>query len=566
MALTYIFKFFYYSEIMVSEETYSFMKCINILGKNETYNDMVVRVFSTLAQEGRALGATEQEIAYMDNRLSHLFRNECIVPGTPILANAGRHNNKPLSACSVPSLNNGLSRREIYSLVEDYQRKGMGTGFNFDDSDDPVSDLLLLNELSVKQTEKRELERPAASMAVLSIDHPKIYEFASCKSGEYKADAWKFNISINVTRAFLNALENGDKHILKDGKEVSAADLFYSIVCSAHECGDPGLVFLERFEEHNITPHLGKYVSFAPCGEIAMASGETCQFSYINLAKFVDGRTINYECLEETVEMSVKLLDNALEITAKNIGNEKSEELIRMKRKIGIGVCGFSDMLVSLGLPYDSKEAQSLAEDLMSFINYASKKSSVALAEERGPFPAFDDPETRRDLILRRYLDLNSNTVKKSDWKKLEASIYSSGIRNVSTTAIPPTGKSALIIGASPAIEPIFRLSPDDVRGYLSGSALKTVEQTGSCQKTDIPKNIRNIYKTCLELSPEAHIQMVAAFQKYTDESIAKTVNLPTNTTPEDVMRTYLLAHDLGLKGITIFRDGCKEQPIKLSI
>lgn len=550
---------------MISEKTYSFMKCSGILGANETYDDMVDRVFFTVADEGHTLGDTEEDITFLKDRLSYFFTNNYIVPGTPILMNAGRYNDKPLSACSVPPVNMKLNRDEILSLVDDYQKKGMGTGFNFDDSDDPVSDLFFLNNLSIKETESGELERPAASMAILSIDHPKVREFASSKSGKHKEDDWKFNISINVTNNFLNAMKNGDRHIFADGKEVSAKKLMYDLVCSAHECGDPGLVFLERFEEHNTTPHLGKYVSFAPCGEIAMASGETCQFSYVNLANFVDGRNINYDLLGEAVETSVKLLDNALEITARNIGNEKSKELIKMKRKIGVGVCGFSDMLFSLELPYDSKEALLLAEDLMSFINYTSKLASVALAEKREPFLAFNDSETRKDLIIGRYLRLNSNTVKDRDWKNLEERIYSSGIRNVSTTAIPPTGKSALIIGASPSIEPLFRLSPDNVRNYISESSLKAIEKTGSCQKTDVPEKIKNIYKTCLELSPEAHLRMVAAFQKYTDESIAKTVNLPNNATPEDIMRTYLLAHDLGLKGITVFRDGCKKQPIKLS-
>ena len=550
---------------MISERTYSFMKRSKILGKNETYKDMVDRVFSALAQEGQIFGATKEDTTSLKECLSYLFINRYIVPGTPILMNAGQCNDKPLSACSVPPVNVGLSKKEILSLVSDYQRKGMGTGFNFDYSDDPVSNLFFLNNLSVKETEREELERPAASMAILSIDHPKIREFASCKSGKYKDTDWKFNISINMTGKFLNTIRGDDKHILKDGKEVSAIDLLYEIVCNAYECGDPGLVFLERFEQYNITPHLGRYVSFAPCGEIAMANGETCQFSYINLANFVEDQNIDYALLGETVEMSVELLDNALEITARNIGNERSAELIRMKRKIGVGVCGFSDMLLSLELPYDSEEALSFAEDLMSFINYHSKLSSVALAEKRGPFPAFDDPETRKDLIVGRYLNLNSNTVRDREWKQLEDKIYSSGIRNVSTTAIPPTGKSSLIIGASPSIEPLFRLSLDDVRNYLSENSIKPVDQTGSCQKTDFPERIKNIYKTCLELSPEAHLKMVAAFQKYTDESIAKTVNLPNNCTPEDIMRIYLLAYDLGLKGITVFRDGCKKQPIKLS-
>lgn len=550
---------------MISYKTYSFLKKSKIMGENETYEDMVYRVFSAIAQESQKFGYGEREIASLTKDLSSLFTNRYIIPGTPILANAGRNNDKPLSACSVPPIEYRLSKEDILSLVKEYQKKDMGTGFNLDESTDPVSDLYLLNDLSIEQTDSGILTRVAASMAILSIDHPKILEFAAAKSGKNKERDWKYNISVNVTEKFIDAVRCDERYILKDGTEYAAQDLLHQIVSQAHECGDPGMVFLDRFEQYNITPHLGKYVSFAPCGEIAMANGETCQFSYINLANFFDGQKIDYDYLEYSVENSVMLLDNALEITARNIGNVKSAELIKKKRKIGVGVCGFSDLLRTIELPYNTNEARNLAEDLMSFINYKSKLASVILAEERGAFPAFYDPETKKDLIFERFLGLNSNTVKDKDWKRLEDRMYSSGIRNVSTTALPPTGKSSLIIGASPSIEPIFRLSPDDIRDDLSQNSLKIVKQTGSCQETDISNRIKDIYKTCLELSAEEHLRMVVSFQKYTDESISKTVNLPNDCTPEDIMNIYLLAHDLGLKGITVFRNGSKKQPIELS-
>jgi len=549
-----------------------FLKQARIIGENETYDIMVDRVFDAIADVNSTYGSSNEDIKKEKNEWSQLFRNKRFVPSTPILTNGGIRN-RPLSACSVPPLHPNMTRTELEKMVNHYHKKGMGTGFNFDDSKNPIDDLLYLNQIAVGEFERNEMVRPVGNIGILSVDHPAILDFAAIKSTDRGVD-WKFNTSINLNNKFIEAVKGAKLHTQKDGSRIYAPDLMDKIIEYAHDCGDPGLLFLDRFEQYNITPHLGKYVSLAPCGEVPMASGETCQFSYINVGNFVSGSEIDYETLNKAVHSIVKMLDNCLDISIANIENQKSKEINSKKRKIGLGICGFQDLLWKLGLSYESQEAILVAEDLMSFINYESKVASVQLAQDRGAFPAITDSQTRKDLIVNRYLGTNSRTVSSSDWENLKQQIDTYGIRNVSTTALPPTGRSSLVIGASASIEPAFRLS-DELSHLLehnplygSISSLKheknKVYEFGSCQNSNFPKDIKNILKTCLEIAPVAHLKMVAAFQKYTDDAISKTVNLPYFSTCDDIKNTYMMAYDLGLKGITVFRDGCKNQPKNL--
>jgi len=555
----------------------SFLKKCRIINDNEDLEAMTERVFSTVSCTGDIFQDNDAET--LKKELSTLFLEGYIVPSTPILTNAGRHNDKPLSACSVPNIDKKMSRKELQKIVNDYHIKGMGTGFNFDDSDNPLQDLLFFNEIAVEEDKRKVLDRPVGNMGILSIDHPQVIVFAKSKSNGYRNLDWKFNISINLKKPFMKAVKLGGSYCQKDGTVVNARKLLQEIVSCAHDCGDPGLVFLDRFEETNATPHIGQYLSIAPCGEISMASGETCQFSYINVGKLVSDDKIDYEKLKKVVFATVKMLDNSLEISKKNIAYDSSAEIIDRKRKIGVGICGFSDMLIKLGLAYDSEEANSLAKDLISFINYHSKSASVDLAKKRGAFPAWTDSETKRELIIGRYLGSETRTVSKENWAKLNQDMQRYGIRNVSTVALPPTGRSSMIIDASPSIEPLFRLMINNdfkrtfeinaMRFGYTGNIEKIyseIESSRSCQRTDLPPEMKAIYKTCIEISPDAHLNMVASFQKYTDDSIAKTVNLPNDCKVQDVERIYLRAYDLGLKGITVYRDGCKnEQPMELN-
>lgn len=554
----------------------TFLRKGKIIDDNESVEHMNQRVFSALARESRKYEREPEK-----NRADFwktLFMQKKMVPCTSILTNAGRYQEKPLTACSVPPVDNLGRKKQLEKIVSEYHAQGMGTGFNFDTSEDPESELLFLNSYAEKEFAQNKLERPVGNMGILSISHPRVKRFLSLKTGAGKHKNWKFNISINTSDEFMRAVKKGGCFQLDNGRYVNAEDLFNEITYSAHECGDPGLVFLHRFEEHNVTPHLGKYISLAPCGEVPLASGETCQFSYINLNAYAQKGGIDYDSLRSTVHEMVVLLDNALDVSIKNFGNMLSRRIALQKRKIGIGVCGFSDLLFSLGLPYGCDESLRLAEDIISFINFESKKASLGLARKRGPFPAFNESGTRREIIVGRYLGKSTSTVSSRDWEQLYNDVMRHGIRHVSTIALPPTGRSSFIIGASPSIEPCFRVKLSKkvqkqishyagMEGYKGDmkAQMAVIRDTGSLQGTDLPEKVKEIYKTCIELAPERHIEVVSAFQHYTDDAISKTVNLPSRASVDQVGAVYMMAYDYGMKGVTVFRDNCKDQPRRLT-
>jgi ribonucleoside-diphosphate reductase alpha chain len=550
---------------MPNEKIIKYLRDGKIISEAENLYDLVERVFGTIDEVGLKLGSESKKDELID-----LFMNDYIVPTTAMLTNAGR-NQKPLAACSVPSFNKNYSRSQIEQLVNDYHSKGMGTGFNFDDSNDPVSELLFFNDIAVREVQKDIIERPVGNMGIITIDHPKIIDFINSKRNRRSID-WKFNNSINMTDEYVNSLNQGLDFKLKDGTIVNPKYLIDLISEAVYDCGDPGILFLDRFEEYNITPHLGRYFSLAPCGEIPMAQGEVCQFAYINLGKFVEDGIFNYEKLDVVTSNITEFLDNSLEYSIGKMDNESSKHIMTQKRKIGIGVCGVADAFQKLNISYDSKDALIFSEDVMSFINYVSKCKSVELAKERGTFPAFYDSETKREKILSRYLNTSTNTISAKDWDDLESKINIFGIRNVSTIALPPTGRSSYIIGASSGIEPIFRFSSSLVNNNpvyselfeLSESDLAILDKTGSFKETSLDDEIKLVYKNCLEINPNDHLNVVSAFQKYTDDSISKTINMPENIDPYDIGKIYLKAYELGLKGITVYRNGSLNQPIKL--
>lgn len=559
----------------------TFLKEGKIIDSHETYETLRKRVIDTIVGKEQNFGVPQNEQNLFKQKLEIGFYEKEFVPSTTILTNAGRYEDKPLAACSVPSVDLRRDLSKVKTIVDHYHNQGMGTGFNFDEVEDPVSTLLYLNDIALENAKNGKQDRPVGNMGLISINHPKIEEFIHAKDKEQKNKEWMFNISINLKEDFIAPLKNKRDYTLADGKKVNSNLLMNIIAESACSCGDPGIIFLERFERDNPTPHLGTYKSLAPCGEVALAEGETCQFSYINVSKFVKEKQIEYEKLRGTIDNVVRFLDDALEKSIENYGNKKSEDIMVQKRKIGVGICGFADLLIRLEMSYDSEEARNIAQDIMSFVNYNTKVASVKLAKERGAFPAFYHPETKmgEGYITQRYGGLESRTVSKQDWKKLDEEIQKYGIRHVSTTALPPTGRSSTIIGTSPSIEPLFSLELTDLvketldkmlkeRGYPNdfvNHVYEQVEQDECCGKIkNMPENVKAVFKTCLEISPEAHLTMVAEFQKFTDESVAKTVNVANNTSPQEVKEIYMKAYDLGLKGITVYRDGSKAFQPKL--
>ena len=396
-------------------------------------------------------------------------------------------------------------------------------------------------------------------MAILRVDHPDILDFIVAKEQENVLN--NFNISVGLTEKFMNAVEENREYDLVSphNKEVvntiNARMVFDLIVTMAWKNGEPGIIFLDRLNKDNPTPTIGEIESTNPCGEQPLLPYEACNLGSINLSKMVEDRKINYNKLRAVIHTTVHFLDNVIDMSKFPL--EKIQEMVKANRKIGLGVMGFADMLIQLGTPYNSEEAIKIAEEVMKFINEESKKASTTLAEERGSFPNF-----------------KTSFWKERGYKKL---------RNATTTTIAPTGTISIIANCSSGIEPLFAVSfirniLDNTemvevnplfekftreRGFYSTELMKTIAKRGTINGIDgIPEDIKRIFVTAHDITPEWHIRMQAAFQKHTDNAVSKTVNFPSHTSTKDVENVFLLAYKLGCKGVTIYRDKSRSSQV----
>lgn len=579
----------YRSSFDPSATGFKILKEGRILGEGESPHDMVERMTKSLFSVEKKFGTSTRETERLMDEFGNSIDKKFCVMSTPVMTNAGRYDNKPLSACAVPPVNLRGDFSKIRSVVEQYHVDGMGTGFNLDEADDPVALLKFLNSIAIDGANSGNEDRPVGNMAIISVYHPKIIELVSVKKGSDKrGEEWKFNISVNASDAFIVAVKANANYFLTDGRSVNARELMYRISDSAYECGDPGLIFMDRMNRDNPTPGVGLYTSTAPCAEVGLTPGETCQFGYVNLGKFVRGgedKQIDLGGLEEITKLMTRVLDNALEISLEKYLYAESKNVMSAKRKIGIGVCGLADMLTALGLPYGSAQARKMSKSVVAFINFVSKVESHELAKARGSFGAMnliignrynDNP----GFLEEKYGDLDSLFVPTDRWRDLGKRIRDTKLmRNASTIALPPTGRSGLVIDASTGIEPHFSLvdyggSVNDAltmelrkRGIIDQEVHDRIRNFGKVGDIEqIPSQVKEAYVTALELSPNDHLDMAASIQDAVDESISKTINIPSNSTPEEIARIYLLAYDIGFKGITIFRTGSRAyQPRALS-
>lgn len=563
----------------------------SILAEDESPQDLLARVTETLVSVEKKFGTSEEEIESLAQQFAQHFIDRDFVPGMPTLTNAGRmgYETSALSSCVVVpvDLRKGVSATET---ILSHYRQNMGSGFNFSRYDDPVAMLKWLNELSARETKSKKYDRRIANMGTLHISHPKIREFINVKVQDRSLTY--FNISVEVSEEFMDAATAHGEFMLADGTTVDAYALLQEIAAAASACGDPGLINFDRMNIHNPVASIAPYDCSPPCGEMGLAPGETCQFGYLNLANFVDSDgKIQKEKLAEATKVLVRILDNAVEYGLDHQPTPEGQAMCKLKRKIGISVAGLADALIKAKLPYDSEAGRQLAKDFVSLINYFAKQSSIELAYVRGSCDAMNFPLNNRyydGYVAERFASIPSNTVTSAQWLELDGKIKNTGmLRNIHHTALPPGGRASMILGVNHSIEPIFSPSNlsldttelilelladslDDTAGEVDiQTVFNTAIEHGTFQHAPISAQAKELLKTAIEVKPEDHVYMaatLAGMSGVSDESASKTVNLPASATVDDVLSIYLLAHQVGLKNISIYRDqSLDNQPRTLS-
>ena len=530
---------------------------------DQLFRRVAKAVAASSERQGESAPGTEEVFYRMMSQLE-------FVPNTPTLFNAGTQLGQ-LSACFVlpveDSLEGIFTAAKNMALIE---QSGGGVGFDFSRlrpkgdivrstkgvASGPVSFMRIFD--TGTEIIKAGGKRRGAMMAVLRVDHPDVLEFITSK--QQPGFLSNFNISVAVTDEFMKAVDEGGEYWLvnprnrEKTKKLVARDVWNLMAKSAWMSGDPGVIFIDEIDRHNPTPLVGKIESTNPCGEQPLLPYESCNLGSIDLSKMVHEGKIDWEKLKATIRNAVLFLDDVID--ANRYPLKEIEQITWANRKIGLGVMGFADMLIKLGVPYDSEEALRLGEQVMEFIEKEGHKRSVELGEERGSFPNF------------------------------EQSIYKSKyptMRNSTVTTVAPTGTISIIAGCSSGIEPIFAISfirnvlsgtrlfetnplfemMAKERGFYSAKLLEEIARTGSVQKTEgVPEDMKRLFVTALDIEPEWHVRMQAVFQKHTDNAVSKTVNLPTEATIEDVRGIYELAWKLKCKGVTVFRYGSKPEQV----
>ena len=535
----------------------------------EAPEDMFRRVAVNIAQADLLYGHTD--VRKTEEEFFRILTSLEFLPNSPTLMNAGRPLQQ-LAACFVLPVEDSLE--SIFDAVKEtalIHQSGGGTGFSFNRlrrKDDPVrttsgaaSGPVSIMKVFNMATEviKQGGTRRGANMGILRVDHPDILEFIASKADNRELQ--NFNISVAVTEMFMAAVEsNGDLRLINPhhqqvARTVNAREVFDRIVEMAWKTGDPGVVFIDRINRDNPTPHLGDMESTNPCGEQPLLPYEPCNLGSINLAllfKEQGGRYhIDWERLGRVVRTGVHFLDNVIDMSRYPL--DQIDRLAKGNRKIGLGVMGFADLLIRLGIPYDSEEALRTGEELMRFIRERGWAASEDLARERGVFTNFPGSVFDRTCGPK--------------------------LRNATVTTIAPTGTLSIIAGCSSGIEPLFALSfkrhvLGDVelpeisshfievakqRGFFSDTiVLRMTAGESIRQMPEVPDDVKRVFVTTFNIAPEWHVRMQAAFQRYTDNAVSKTINFPPEATRDDVRKAFLLAYREGVKGITIFRSGSK--------
>lgn len=524
--------------------------------------------------EAELLYDRDADLSRFESEFYRVMSELKFLPNSPTLMNAGKRDQQ-LSACFVLPVEDSLDK--IFDSVKDaalIHKSGGGTGFSFSRlrpkndpvqtthgiSSGPISFMEVFN--SATEAIKQGGARRGANMGVLRVDHPDIIDFIRLK--ETPGKMTNFNLSVGITDKFMEAVKKDSSYELINPRtdevsgKINAGELFDLMAEKAWASGEPGILFLDRINAANPTPRLGEMESTNPCGEQPLLPYESCNLGSINLSKFVEKGDILWDDLAITVEASLRFLDNIIEVNHYPL--KETDEITKANRKIGLGVMGFADFLIRLGIPYDSEEAVKMGGKAMAFIQMKGKEASIKLGGTRGPFPNYSE------------------------------SIFSEGdepqIRNATVTTVAPTGTISLIAGCSSGIEPLFSVAykrkvmegielpvihPLFVElakeeGFYSEALMDEVIRRGSIQEiAGVPEKIKRLFVTSKDIDFRWHVKMQAAFQKHTDNAVSKTINFFEDLTVDDVKEAFFMAHELGCKGLTLYRYGSRgDQPLNI--
>ena len=552
----------------------------------ESPEDLFWRVATVVAEADRRYGASEGAVSAVAEEFYALMTQRRFEPNSPTLMNAGRPLGQ-LSACFVLPVEDSLSNGQngIYDTLRSMaiiHQSGGGTGFSFSRlrqkgsmvrsttgvASGPISFMKLYDAST--DAVKQGGTRRGANMGILRVDHPDILEFIACK--EDLTQVTNFNISVAVTTEFMNAVKSKSDYALRDPKthkEVGRLDanmVWDKMILGAWRTGEPGCFYIDEANRFNPVPHLGNYEATNPCGEQPLLPYDVCNLGSINVGLYVKDGVMDWDAFRRDIHLSTHLLDNIIDVNKYPL--PEIDALSKRIRRIGLGIMGFADMLVRLGIAYDSADGVEMGRRVMEFLDVESKKESERLAKERGPFPEW----------ARSIWGPDETCARDAEGKRIRPMQM---LRNCNVTTIAPTGTISIIAGCSSGLEPLFAVAfmrnqagvmmPDvnedfvaiaKREGWYSEELMERIAKTGTVEHPEVPKKWQRVFVTANLIAPEWHVRMQAAFQQHCDSAISKTTNFAHTATVEDVRAIYELAYELKCKGVTVYRDGSRDNQV----